>query len=425
MTNVFLASFSMLFLLVSCVKEDCTRVMTFTKHHPVYKTYDEIRVDPVLEGARSLEKPGKIYLYGSLILVNEIDEGVHIIDNANPSAPNNIAFIAIPGNVDIAMQGNIMYADNYTDLLAIDISDINNIRLEKRVEDAFPNYGSDPQNGVLVKYIQEEVTEEVKCDDASAWGGGPQVFDQGLATTNNTGGGVAASAGATGREAVGLGGSMARFAVYGNNLYVVDNQDMHIFDIATAGNPSKVNQVQIGWGWGIETIFPHEDKLFIGSNTGMFIYDNSNPSNPTYMSEFQHADACDPVFVDGDFAYVTLRSGTLCQNFTNQLDVIDITNLNNPSLVSTTQMSNPHGLTVADEKLYLCEGDEGLKVFDVSNKQTIAENQLFHDNSLTTYDIIKVPNANRLLVVGKGGFYQYNSDNPADLKLLSQIVVED
>lgn len=424
--NVFFAAVAMLFLMASCVKDDCTRVMTYTKHTPVYKTLEEIRVDPTVEPARDLKNPGKIYLYGNLILINEKGEGVHVIDNANPSSPNKLAFISIPGNIDIAMSGNTLYADNYIDLLAIDVSNIQNARLKKRVPNAFPDYGTDPELGILVAYNSEEVTEEVRCDDHSTmqgnqWGGMQNIDMMANNGVNNAG--VSANVGGAGREAIGIGGSMARFGINGQHLYVVDNQDMHIFDISNSEDPTRVNQVTVGMGWGIETIFPYQDKLFIGSNTGMFIYDNSNPQNPTYLSEFIHADVCDPVFVDGNFAYVTLRSGTNCQGFSNQLDVVDITNITNPTLVSSTNMHNPHGLTVNDDKLYLCDGSDGLKVFDVTDKNAIGQNQLFHDNSFPAYDAITIPRANAVMVIGKDGFYQYNTANPASLELLSHIPV--
>lgn len=422
--NMFFAAVATLFLTASCVKDDCTRVMTYTKHTPVYKTLAEIRVDPTVEPARELEKPGKIYLFGNLILINEKGEGVHVIDNANPSAPAKLAFIAIPGNIDIAMSGNTLYADNYTDLLAIDVSNIQNAHVKKRVQNAFPSFGSDPDLGLLVAYNSEEVTEEVKCDDQNTMmqvQQGQWTNNVDMSTTNNAG--VSANVGGSGREAIGIGGSMARFGINGQHLYIVDNQDMHIFDISNTEDPTRVNQVTVGMGWGIETIFPYQDKLFIGSNVGMFIYDNSNPQSPTYLSEFQHANVCDPVFVDDNFAYVTLRSGTNCEGFSNQLDVIDITNITNPTLVSSTEMHNPHGLTVEDDKLYLCDGSDGFKVFDVANKQTIGQNQLFHDSSIPAYDAITIPRANAVLVIGKDGFYQYNTSNPAALQLLSHIPV--
>ncbi|BDS11653.1 LVIVD repeat-containing protein [Aureispira anguillae] len=426
--NVFFAAFCMLFLLVSCAKDDCTRVMTYTKHTPIYKSLDEIRVNPTVEPARELKNPGKIYLYGNLILINEKGEGVHVIDNANPASPNKLAFISIPGNIDIAMSGTTLYADNYIDLLAIDVSNIQDVRLKKRVEDAFPSYGSSAE-GLLVAYDSEEVTEEIQCNDQvaiqNAQFGGMQNNPMAMNNVdmNNNTGGVSASVAGSGREAIGIGGSMARFAINGQNLYIVDEQNMNIYDITNAENPTPVNQVTIGMGWGIETIFPYGDKLFIGSNTGMYIYDNTNPQNPTYISEFQHATACDPVFVDGNFAYVTLRGGTNCQTFSNQLDVIDITNVLNPSLVSSTDMHNPHGLSVENDKLYLCDGSAGLKVFDVANKQNIGQNQLFHDASIATYDAITIPNANVLLVVGEDGFHQYNTSDPSNLQVLSHIPV--
>lgn len=419
-TNLFFAALGMLFLTASCVKEDCTKKMTYTKYEPIYKTYDEIRVDPEVGPSRTLKNTGKIYLYGSILLINEKNEGVHVIDNSNPSAPNNMAFISIPGNVDIAMQGTILYADNYTDLLAIDIADISNIRLKRRVNNAFPNYGVDAEKGVLVRYEGKEVTEEVNCNDPNILMRNDFAFE----TTQGTSGGISAAGNAGGgRESAGIGGSMARFAVAGHNLYVVDHSNMHIFDITTNDNPTKANEVQVGWG-DIETIIPYNDKLFIGSSMGMYIYDNSNPSNPTYLSQFQHAEACDPVFVSGNFAYVTLRTGNFCQGINNQLDVVDISDIMNPTLVSTTPMTNPHGLTVEDDKLYLCDGHDGLKVFDLANKNAIGQNQLFHDNSLSTYDAIAIPNANTLLVIGEEGFHQYNTTTPSDLKLLSTIPVQ-
>lgn len=419
-SNLFFAAIGLLFLVSSCVKDNCKKTLTYTKYTPVYKTYDEFRVTPTVSQAKTLKNPGKIYLFGNLLLINEVDEGVHVIDNADPASPNPIAFIDIPGNVDIAMSGNILYADNYIDLLAIDISDINNIRLQKRVNDAFPNYGIDPDKGVLVKFDAEEVTEEVDCNDFNMWnseimvdmGTGPQPANAGVSAALSSNGS---------RESVGVGGSMARFAISGQTLYTVDNQSMHVYDITTQSNPTKAGQVTVGWGWGIETIFPYGDKLFIGSNTGMYIYDNSNPHSPTYLSEFQHADACDPVFVEGDYAYVTLRSGTPCQGFANQMEIVDISNIMNPFLVSTTQLENPHGLSVENDIVYLCDGDYGIKVLDASDKNNVSE--LYADDSKPAYDAITVPSSNTLLMIGKDGFYQYSTTNPSALQLLSHIPV--
>ena len=156
----------------------------------------------------------------------------------------------------------------------------------------------------------------------------------------------------------------------------------------------------------------------------MFIYDNSNPIHPTFLSEFQHSRACDPVFVSGNHAYVTLRSGTWCDGFTNQLDVINIEDLTNPYEVASYPMDNPHGLSIKDDVLYLCEGESGLKVFNIEDVNNIDGNRIDEVKDFNTYDAISIPNKEVLLVVGEDGLYQFDTSEPSNLKELSVISVD-
>lgn len=87
---------------------------------------------------QALHNTGKIYLRGSYVLVNERYEGVHIIDNHDPAHPKPVAFVRIPGNVDLAMKGNLLYADSGPDLLTFDVSNPRQARLLHRVRDAVP-----------------------------------------------------------------------------------------------------------------------------------------------------------------------------------------------------------------------------------------------------------------------------------------------
>ena len=86
---------------------------------------------------RPVENLGKIYYKEPFIYVNERFTGFHVFDNSDPSNPIPIAFIQIFGSEDIAITGDILYADNYTDLVAVDISDINNVVEVSRVEDLY------------------------------------------------------------------------------------------------------------------------------------------------------------------------------------------------------------------------------------------------------------------------------------------------
>jgi hypothetical protein len=155
----------------------------------------------------------------------------------------------------------------------------------------------------------------------------------------------------------------------------------------------------------------------------MHILDISNPETPVHVSTFQHANSCDPVVVDDNYAYVTLRSGNpTCEGFDNQLDVLDISDLQSPQLVATYTMKNPHGLGIDQDLLFICDGSDGIKMFNIEDKLQIDKNQLAHHKNIHAYDVI--PFQNTLMLIGEDGIFQYDYSNLQDLKFLSHIQIE-
>ncbi len=200
----------------------------------------------------------------------------------------------------------------------------------------------------------------------------------------------------------GKAGSMARFAVVDDYLYTVNNESMKLFNISNDAQPYFTTDVTMGFG--IETIFPKNDMLFIGSQDGMFIYSIEQADNPVHVSDYSHITSCDPVIVDSTFAYVTLHSndnGNWCAGNTNELHIIDISNVSYPMLLQQHQMQRPLGLGIDNNKLFLC--DDGLKVYDVSNTPEI---NLLQHFKISANDVIALGEI--LLVVGDDGLYQYN-----------------
>jgi hypothetical protein len=208
---------------------------------------------------------------------------------------------------------------------------------------------------------------------------------------------------------------MARFAVLNNYLYTVTESELNVFNISSANDPQFTNKVNIGWG--IETIYPFKNRLFIGSNTGMFIYETNNPNSPSKAGQFAHTRTCDPVIADDKYAYVTLRSGSTCQGFTNQLDVLNIENINSPWLVKTYPLTNPHGLSKDGNTLFICDGAEGVKIFNAANVNNIQQTKQIRN--MDAYDVIAFNNV--ALVVAKDGLYQFDYSNLDNIKLLSKI----
>src|SRR6476659_9718624 len=122
----------------ACIKDQCKKTHTYTFYEPIYRTKAEVRANIKSNAPRQLENTGKFYILGNYIFLNEVDKGVHVIDNSNPAQPRNVAFIDIPGNVDLAVKGNILYADLYTDLVAIDVTNPANITVKKIIDYVFP-----------------------------------------------------------------------------------------------------------------------------------------------------------------------------------------------------------------------------------------------------------------------------------------------
>ena len=408
-------------LVLSSCEDQCETMRVYTYYEPVYQTTQQVRDAFEVTVPQEMETSGKIYIYGRYLLINEPGLGIHIFDNLDPSDPVSKSFINIPGNFDMAVKSNVLYADSYIDLLAIDISDIDNINILNRLENAFPLYNTQfgytaDAGQIITDWVEVEDIEI--SDNCSSVGGGGGFFpifalEDGVAfdRTNST------ASSSPGAGVQGVGGSMARFTIYQDYLYAVDLYNLNVFDITNTVLPSKENEIQIGWD--IETIFPYEDKLFIGSSSGMHIFENENPIEPTFISTFAHARACDPVVVNGDYAYVTLRDGTQCDGFANQLDVVDISNIYNPVLVKTYPMQNPHGLGIDGTTLFLCEGQFGLKVFDITDVEDIDNNQIAHFTDMHAFDVI--PYNEVLILIGEDGLAQYSYSNLEDITLLSTI----
>jgi hypothetical protein len=216
---------------------------------------------------------------------------------------------------------------------------------------------------------------------------------------------------------VGVGGSMARFGIYENTLFAIDQTTLHIFSIAVPSTP--VFKKDFNAGWGIETLFTVGDKMFLGSQTGMRIYDISIPNSPMYLADFWHLTGCDPVVVSGNYAYITLRGGNNCGNNVNQLVVVSIEEITKPIELKTYAMEGPYGLGIDGKTLFICDGDAGLKVYDVTDPLSINKNLIVRYPEIQAFDVIPVNGL--LIMIGDGGLYQYDYKNLKDIRLLSHI----
>lgn len=415
-----LTLFIVLIGLSSCMDEFTEE---FTANKPVYLSFEDLRSAVKSDEVRDLVNPGKIYFKDSYLFINEEFEGVHIIDNSNPESPQNIGFIEIPGNVDIAIKNNILYADSYVDVVAIDISDINNPEEVNRVKDVLPytlpihdnDYRIaeiDEEKGVVVDWEITKVRQEMEYHYYPYYH--RVQYDYAMADMSSNVG--APGAGTT----FGVGGSMARFGLYDDYLYAVDNASLHIFDVKEASNLKDIGQQNVGWD--VETMFIYDDHMFFGTRNGMQIFSLEVPTVPTYISDFWHITSCDPVVIADGYAYITLRGGNDCGSSVNRLDVLQLSNnyVDN-NLVGSYPLHGPYGLGIDDEVLFVCDGDAGLKVYNVSDKTQIDDHMIASFPNINAYDVI--PLNDYLFAIGDDGFYQYDYSDLQNIRQVSFIPV--
>lgn len=370
----------------------------------------DFRASVKIELPTEIIESGKIFVYNNLVLVGDVHQGIHIIDNSNTKNPQKIAFIKILGNRDMEIKGNYLYADSYMDLLVFDLSDINNIKQIARLEDVlqtimlapaidnvYVDYENFDGNGVIIGWNITQETRRIGEGIQENIG----IFFNDIAVATSS------------ESTTGQGGSLARFKIVNDYLYAVDSHNINIFHINNLESPKVLDAIYAGFD--IETIFNRGNHLFLGSMRGMYIYNIDSPATPIFVSEFLHGTACDPVVVDENYAYITLRAGNNCGALDSSLEIVDITNIGTPVLVKSYEMDNPYGLGIKDDLLFICDGTAGLKVYNKLNVEEIT--LLNHFKNINTYDVI--PLDKNLLMIGDNILYQYSyADN--NITLLSE-----
>jgi len=395
----------------------------YTANVPVYTDFETFRNElgtVKVEPAKTIEEKGNIYFKDNYLFILDNFEGMHVIDNSNPEAPINKAYYSITGITGMAIQNQYLYVNAYTDLVIIDVSNIEQPiesgRLENVFEYAWPSHDPqyplaevDPSKGIITGWeIKDYVTDKVPI-------GG--CFNCAINLTTGFESSAALIDAGAGSQGIGVSGSITKFSLLNDYLYVMDGHNLKPFDLSSPTRPTNTNDVAI---WReVETLFAYNNHIFMGTTSGMLIYETTNKNLPLQVGVIQHAMACDPVVVDGDYAYVTLRTGTACSGQQNQLDIIDVSNYSQPQLKKTYPLKNPHGLGIRNNTLFVCDGSAGLKIYDATEPLSVGDNKIKTYGSIQATDIIVLENV--AMLIGDDGLMQYDISDIDNIKKISTI----
>jgi len=420
---IFAGILSVLFTVCS---DELTTSVTYIVNEPVYMPRSEFRAKRPIQPAQAMVNPGRICLYENYIFISERDKGIHIINNSNPAQPYPVAFIDLPGNFDITVINHLLYADSYVDLLWFDIQNpaapVEAGRLPDAFSNVFPATGNeylmmevDKANGIVVGWTVKTITVEEDGDHPfPLWYGRPdcEFFGTENSWKNNS-----ASPGKT----IALNSSVARFAAYREYLYVVNNDVLKVFSLWD-GEVREIRSQYITKD--VESILVHNNRLFLGTATGMLIYQIANdPTTPVHLSTLSDVLGCNPMAVQGNYAYVTVRGGNACEQTVSQLHVVNISEPADPYTEVNFNLQSPYGLAIVDKFLFVC--DKGLKVFDVtipSELDLISHyDKDTNGKNINGFDVI--PYNNILILIGSNGLYQYDYSNQ-NLRSLGVLMVQ-
>jgi len=387
----------------SCTKDNATISMTFKKGTALYADLDEVRSIQLNSTPRAIENAGKLFIGENYILIGENGKGIHVLDNTNPSNPVNIGFIQLPFTKEFYVDNDKIYAESQYDFIKIDLSDMYSPVLIDRVEFAFAEAIENESGLALVGFNYETVTRSFKTDSEEA-----QELEDSYYLYydyNNSlipAASVPTSFVGSGRE---IKGTLNKITVYNNHVYVVSDSKLHYFQNSTS---DMMLLGSMTYTSGMETVYSEGNHLFIGTQSSMIVVDVSNPANPVEASTYWHPNSCDPVLPVGNIAYLTLRTAdfTGCSGDENTLDILDITDINNPEEINTIPMTSPYGMTMINNQLYVGEGVNGMTIFDATDPANLV---LIETNtSIVAYDIIEHPTIpNRILTTSDFGLSQY------------------
>lgn len=389
-------------LFFTACEDKCYYYQEETVYEPIFETLSDVKNSFSVTEDFTISKPGNIYSYGNYLLVGEKMKGIHILDNTNPAAPKPLKFINLHGNENFTVYNDIILADNGPDLLSISFTDLENITVLNRESDLVTERVRNDQYIVGYNAITRKVKKE--CNGSN----------NGRFMTMSD-----ASSGAPASASTGKGGSMARFAIINDYLYIASSSQLFPVNIANPSKPKKELTLGLN-GSNVETIFPYKSYLYMGTSSGVLIYNTSgSKATPSYVNTLWHITGCDPVVVQNDYAFSTVRGGSVCRTTNNsQLNAYNVQNPQSAMLVHSQNMIEPYGLGIKDDLLFVCQGKNGLFVYDWD--QTNTSLTLRHSYpDIHAFDVIV--NGNALIVTADNGLFQFDISSKDNITYLSKL----
>ena len=163
---------------------------------------------------------------------------------------------------------------------------------------------------------------------------------------------------------------VAGFSGSTNAVYITDGENsMHVVDISNPAQPHLVGSVDTPWA--ARDVAVNSENVYVIGDSHLQIFDVSDGQNPSYITgvEIQEGDIKEVAAVD-DYVYLTWRDW----NYRGGLKVVDCSDPVNPQIIgSMTWFGNASDLTISDGLAHMVVTDFShsfdISVIDISTPQ--------------------------------------------------------
>jgi len=189
--------------------------------------------------------------------------------------------------------------------------------------------------------------------------------------------------------------------------------NLNIYNISAQISPVKVST--FFGGGGVSDIVVEDSIAYIANHNGMEIIDTSI-QNPITIGHYSDGLIYMSIFIQNDYAFLSFYGG-------NYLTIIDISNPNNPSKISSFIEDNQtviRNVFVQDEKVYLACEEKGLIILDISNPMVPEKVGSFTLNSIVA---VELKNGYAYVIDETNGLVILDIRNTNDIKIVRSLLI--
>ena len=347
-----LLAFLAISVLTGSCQSNCTKKIYYTAKEPIYEHMDAIR-----DQVRSVEsKPlgfniEEMAVNEGWIFLRDSNAGIHVIDARLPGSAINHSYINMPGCLGITAWNNYLYAVQGRDIIALNVSDPNNVVVEGRSPSGL-NRDFVRQDSFIVGYREYEkvmIIENARCSGVNFI---EEIREPQVLTT------------------IPLGALKAQ----NDHLYVTDGLELAVMSIRDPKDPTITSRQSRFTSPDFRTQIELNDSFaYVGVPNSMTRFDIiSTPSTPINRGSFFASRGCGMFAVDSLFVYLAgFRTGGEDTNPNcrplDELAVVDLTFAGFPRVRQRSFLDRAMHVTVENRRALVCQGSFGFGLFDISD----------------------------------------------------------